>query len=128
MKINSRWINQDERVEQGGTLKPAHIVFLYKVVLSIGLGNDLEALTLTWDGNSTVSASVHGKYFQGTSGLCGTWDDDNDNDQTGKDGQVDKDLDQFGWSWKKVEGGTLQLSMPCGIHYWTIKSSDILPN
>jgi hypothetical protein len=75
----------------------------------VGLGNDLEALTLTWDGNSTVSSTVHGKYFGATSGLCGTWDDDNNNDQTGLDGQVDDDLDQFGWSWKKVEAGRSML-------------------
>ncbi|XP_063689126.1 IgGFc-binding protein-like [Bolinopsis microptera] len=74
------------------------------VVLSVGLGNGLEAVTVTWDGNSTVSSTIHGKYFQATSGLCGTWDDDSDNDQTRKDGQVEDSLDQFGWSWKHVEG------------------------
>ena len=80
----------------------------YQVILSVGLGNDLEALTVMWDGNSTVSSTVHGKYFQGTSGLCGTWDENGDNDQTGQDGQVDEDLVDFGWSWKKVEGGKSQ--------------------
>ncbi|KAL5263402.1 hypothetical protein ACHWQZ_G008688 [Mnemiopsis leidyi] len=86
------------------------------VILSVGLGNDLEALTLTWDGNSTVSSTVHGKYFQGTSGLCGTWDENGDNDQTGQDGQVDDDIDDFGWSWKKVEGDEVCEEEPAHDH------------
>ena len=32
-------------------------------------------------------------------GLCGTWDEKQDNDQTGKDGQAGEVAD-FGWSWK----------------------------
>ena len=43
--------------------------------------NELEALDLTWDGNSTVSTTLHGKYFTRTSGLCGNWDENSDNDQ-----------------------------------------------
>ena len=86
-------------------IRPVLTPLIIQVVLSVGLGNGLEAVTVTWDGNSTVSSTIHGKYFQATSGLCGTWDDDNDNDQTRKDGQVEDSLDQFGWSWKHVEGG-----------------------
>lgn len=67
--------------------------------MKIDLGNDLEALSLIWDGNSTVSATIHGKYFEQTRGLCGSWDDNTDNDQSGKD------LNEFGWSWKYVENG-----------------------
>ena len=63
------------------------------------LVNELEALSLVWDGNSTVSSTIHGRYFEGTSGLCGTWDDDMENDQTTKDGDAG-DLNDFGWSWK----------------------------
>ena len=53
-----------------------------------------ESLSLIWDGNSTVSSSIHGTYFEGTEGLCGSWDDDADNDQD------DKDVAEFGWSFK----------------------------
>ena len=63
------------------------------------LVNQLEALSLVWDGNSTVSSTIHGRYFGSTSGLCGTWDDDTENDQTTKDGDKG-DLNDFGWSWK----------------------------
>ena len=61
--------------------------------------NELEALSLVWDGNSTVSSTIHGRYFEGTSGLCGTWDDNTENDQLTRDGE-DGDLGDFGWSWK----------------------------
>ena len=56
--------------------------------------NGLEALDLTWDGNSTVSSTIHGKYFEGTSGLCGSWDEDDGNEQGGAE------LNDFGWGNK----------------------------
>ena len=39
-----------------------------QVVVQVMKANGLEALDLTWDGNSTVSSTIHGKYFQGTTG------------------------------------------------------------
>ncbi|XP_063676239.1 uncharacterized protein LOC134812668 isoform X1 [Bolinopsis microptera] len=69
------------------------------VIVKLLLVNELEALSLVWDGNSTVSSTVHGRYFEGTSGLCGTWDDNTENDQITRDGE-DGDLGDFGWSWK----------------------------
>lgn len=56
--------------------------------------NELEALDLTWDGNSTVSSTIHGKYFQDTSGLCGSWDENPDNDMEGQE------LTDWGWGTK----------------------------
>ncbi|XP_063676879.1 SCO-spondin-like [Bolinopsis microptera] len=64
------------------------------VVVKVMKANGLEALDLTWDGNSTVSSSIHGKYFEGTSGLCGSWDEDDGNEQGGAD------LNDFGWGNK----------------------------
>ena len=69
------------------------------LVVTVKLPNDLEALSIVWDGNSTVSTTIHGKYFEGTSGLCGTWDENGDNDLTGSGGDVE-DVTNFGWSWK----------------------------
>ena len=63
------------------------------------MSSTLEALSLVWDGNSTVEATVHGRYFERTQGLCGTWDDNTDNDQTTSGGDAG-DLNDFGWSWK----------------------------
>ena len=76
--------------------------------MKVFLTNQLEALSLVWDGNSTVSSTVHGRYLEGTAGLCGTWDDDLDNDQTTKEGEAG-DLNDFGWSWK-YKGGFLEVS------------------
>ena len=61
----------------------------------------MTALQLTWDGNSTVTTTIHGKYFKsGTKGLCGKWDGKPGNDLTMQNGQVSKDVGKFGWSWK----------------------------
>merc|ERR1712176_128491 len=71
------------------------------IVLKLNLNGGLEALDLIWDGNSTVSSTIHGMYFKGTSGLCGTWDDNAENDQISSVGENEfDDLNEFGWSWK----------------------------
>ena len=40
----------------------------YQVIASIHLTSTMEVLYLEWDGNSTASATVHGTYFEGTTG------------------------------------------------------------
>ena len=40
-------------------------------------------------------------YYQGTTGLCGSWDDNAENDQISSVGEDEfDDLNEFGWSWK----------------------------
>ena len=40
-------------------------------------------------------------YYQGTTGLCGSWDDNAENDQISSVGENEfDDLNEFGWSWK----------------------------
>ena len=46
-----------------------------------------------------MDASVHGQFFEKTGGLCGTWDLDDSNDQTSKNGN-EEDTEKFGWSWR----------------------------
>ena len=41
---------------------------LPQVIASIHLTGTMEVLYLEWDGNSTSTATVHGKYFEGTGG------------------------------------------------------------
>ena len=79
-----------------------------KIIVNIHQKNDAEALYLEWDGNSTVSTTIHGQYFEGTSGLCGNWDgdDSNDLDPNPNGGTHGKDeLSQFGWSWANPNEG-----------------------
>lgn len=70
------------------------------VVVKITEPVDNLALDLTWDGNSTVYATVHGQYYEATGGLCGLFDGNKANDMTTSDGKVTDDLSEFGWSWK----------------------------
>ena len=73
-----------------------------QLIVTLDVGNGLEGLTLTWDGNSTVDATVHGKYYENTKGLCGVWDENPNNDQSGN-----ADVNDFGWSWKYTEQGEI---------------------
>ena len=74
-------------------------MLLLQVIVTLEMGNGLEGLTLIWDGNSTVEATAHGKYYEKTKGLCGVWDENPDNDLSGKH------VDDFGWSWKYENEG-----------------------
>ena len=91
----------------GFVLSPSTDTTIPQIVLKLNLNGGLEALDLIWDGNSTVSSTVHGMYYEGTSGLCGTWDDNKDNDQISSVGENEfDDVAEFGWSWK-IEGEKL---------------------
>ena len=72
---------------------------LFQLIVKLKLNDGLEALDLIWDGNSTVSSTIHGMYYQGTTGLCGSWDDNAENDQISSAGE-NNDVNEFGWSWK----------------------------
>jgi len=87
-----------------------------KVIASIKLTGTMEALYLEWDGNSTSTATVHGKYYEGTKGLCGVWNNDESDDQTNKGGAQDEDLAQFGYSWKIEEDGEVCEEAPLPPH------------
>ena len=43
---------------------------------------------LKWDKVSSYSIDVHGSCKGKSTGMCGTWDDDDSNDMTGPDGKV----------------------------------------
>ena len=47
---------------------------------------------LQWDKDASYSIDVHGSCKGFSTGMCGKWDDDKDNDMTGPDGEV---LDRF---------------------------------
>jgi len=64
-------------------------------------GSDL--MTVKFDGNHRIEIELEGVYKETTQGLCGTWNDNKQDEYQTREGAITNDLNEFGNSWKEKD-------------------------
>ncbi|XP_022091554.1 IgGFc-binding protein-like [Acanthaster planci] len=101
-------------VEFNTPVYPFEGVSIKRVGKQLVLQTDFD-VKLEWDGTNAFSIEVSPDYLNRTWGLCGTYDEDPDNDFTTPGGRVVEDENSFGNSW--VYGHDCNETEPPGDSY-----------